>query len=565
MSLHIEGVPVLNVSFQPFPNTLLSSTFCDAHAAIRGNVLLFTTALPGYSSCSSVVKCTIAPALATDVILGLDWVAYLHFAPPTLPSVSSTDQSPPQTFSFGAPSHGHHGSGTLHSEIMNSETLNSENPDIHSLPVSKRTTRKNKRFIPQSPKKDTPTQFFNYVPANSSRESPASAAQPGPSKESVVVHTSVERRGVDAIEQLLLSPNVAANIFSMNSASLSKLLTMHHIEQPSGISATDARQAILTHFCLDLVSALVTPQIPNDIVFPSSQTMTFSVLSLLLSASDDRLPDDRVKMVAACLGLSYSSRVHFHLALGRRRQKLVIDHNSAQPVRDIFERVRNLPQGALLVLAQSHGIRFRKAPTVDQLRTATLRHVGLGTCGIREGYSSYLACSSIESQLEPLVTEPGTAEDPSTLLQINIIRQIAPILRTRPLRRLLELHDVSYKDSDNAKKLRSHLKKFLQRLIRGKCGEDTLTLTGSGRKERARQHARLRKEWPQVIPQHLKEKFLANFSARTNSSTFTLRTKWTSMIKMRKISRNLKKSRNGLILAAQSRRCQWLILPTAVF
>ncbi|KAJ7911941.1 hypothetical protein B0H13DRAFT_1875287 [Mycena leptocephala] len=124
--------------------------------------------------------------------------------------------------------------------------------------------------------------------------------------------------------------------------------------------------------------------------------------------------------------------------------------------------------------------------------------------------------NNFESQFEPFIAQPCT-EDPATLLQIHIVREIAPVLQLRPLRRLLDLHDVIYLESDTVKLLRRHLNKFLERLIRGKYGEDELSLTGFTRKSRAREHARLRKEWPQVVPPHLKRKLLADFKFQISS------------------------------------------------
>jgi hypothetical protein len=190
----------------------------------------------------------------------------------------------------------------------------------------------------------------------------------------------------------------------MNVASLSKLLTMHHIEPPTTFSSDEARHAILCHL---LTGSCVNTCDPEDAerhtchchqfgtVFPSSQAMTFSVLSLLISASDDRLPDIRVEAVTSCLGLTYSSRIDFQQHLGRKRQKLVQVQSAAQSVRSVFDNLENLSKGSLSVIAQTHGIRLGKSPTREQLRYAIVHHLGTGSCTSREGYSSYLACSSI--------------------------------------------------------------------------------------------------------------------------------------------------------------------------
>jgi hypothetical protein len=57
------------------------------------------------------------------------------------------------------------------------------------------------------------------------------------------------------------------------------------------------------------------------------------------------------------------------------------------------------------------------------------------------------------------------------------MREIAPILALRPLRRLLDMHDVSYSQKDKVKELRTKLRKFMTRLQRGKHGDDDVRLT----------------------------------------------------------------------------------------
>ncbi|KAJ7908613.1 hypothetical protein B0H13DRAFT_1878536 [Mycena leptocephala] len=45
---------------------------------VRGNRLLFTTAIPSFSSYSSLVECNISHGLETDVVLDLDWAAHVR-------------------------------------------------------------------------------------------------------------------------------------------------------------------------------------------------------------------------------------------------------------------------------------------------------------------------------------------------------------------------------------------------------------------------------------------------------------------------------------------------------
>jgi hypothetical protein len=117
-----------------------------------------------------------------------------------------------------------------------------------------------------------------------------------------------ERRGVDALERILLSPEPGASFFTMNATSLSKLLTVHHIESPEGLSVDDILGHLLSGSCLSMCDPNAANQYAchcsqYNTVYPSSQAMTFCVISVIISASTDRLPDDRVRFIASCLGL----------------------------------------------------------------------------------------------------------------------------------------------------------------------------------------------------------------------------------------------------------------------
>ncbi|KAJ7035880.1 hypothetical protein C8F04DRAFT_1258517 [Mycena alexandri] len=191
--------------------------------------------------------------------------------------------------------------------------------------------------------------------------------------------------------------------------------------------------------------------------------MAFAALSILISASDDRLPVPHAAVVLSCLGLANASPLHLQRELISRRRQLLREHSSSNPVRVIFESIESLPKGSLLTLAQLHGLRVGERPNMEQLCSSIIHHVGSGLCISREELQSYLACSSVESQLlsSPSAITPGTGEDPATQLQVHMIRQIAPILQLRPLRRLLKLHNIPYKEYVNTKALRKRVKTFL--------------------------------------------------------------------------------------------------------
>ncbi|KAJ6538215.1 hypothetical protein DFH09DRAFT_1090805 [Mycena vulgaris] len=78
------------------------------------------------------------------------------------------------------------------------------------------------------------------------------------------------------------------------------------------------------------------------------------------------------------------------------------------------------------------------------------------------------------AQPPPRHLPPGDNPQPFTLscvrLRYNpaVHSLVCPLLNLKPLRRLLELHNVPYVESDNVKRLRAQLKGFLTRLKNGK-------------------------------------------------------------------------------------------------
>ncbi|KAJ6452695.1 hypothetical protein C8R47DRAFT_1083685 [Mycena vitilis] len=243
-------------------------------------------------------------------------------------------------------------------------------------------------------------------------------------------------------------------------------------------------------------------------VYPNRQSMVFAALSSVLSASDDRLSDDHLHVVCATLGLAFSSR---HTALndiGRRHLGLISQHSASNPVLALFEQLDKLSKGSLVSVAQSHGI--NPSGKRETLRSAIFKHVGTGLCYKDEAQQSHLACASTTSQLTTDYHDEWDHTNPSVRVQIQILKQLSPILKVPSLRRLLGLHDISYVESDKIKVLRKRLKKIIYALHTGK--PTTEYGTGTRRAQHALTEARLRENWPQVIPTHLKERLLANFN-----------------------------------------------------
>ncbi|KAJ6450571.1 hypothetical protein C8R47DRAFT_1230182 [Mycena vitilis] len=249
MSLSIEGLPVLAVRFEPVAVTRVSPSFYRRLTRIRGPQLLFTTAVPSFPTISSVVTCLVE-LVPEDVVLGLDWASHVRehliqagfrlggsfdartfLTHPDHPIRGVVSRSSAVIPSVGiTPASADVGSAHINSETYfetYSETLN---PRAHCVPVVTLSDAARNNFVaPRSEssnvRSDVPgTQFVNFEPPPRQRSPTPPVAIASSSRVPCEVKVSVERRGFDAVDRLLLSPDPALNIFTMNAPSLIKLL-----------------------------------------------------------------------------------------------------------------------------------------------------------------------------------------------------------------------------------------------------------------------------------------------------------------------------------------------------
>ncbi|KAJ7903272.1 hypothetical protein B0H13DRAFT_1882121 [Mycena leptocephala] len=516
MSLLVEGFPVYSVGFAATQRTVLSRRFYDSLQR-RLDRLLFTTTIAPYGTCSTVLHCDVSSSADFDVLLGHDWASLLRDHLITLGHRLSSNLD------------------TWHLFLTMSTNTHAAPPEASTAPELAGSQPPSNSLTSRPPKRSRASSGIKvrqYVPPTGkfSVEQGASFK----SSSSSIRREDVE--GYESLAELLLSTDNEANIFVMPPKPLIKLLNSHHISKPQDLTIAGARHALLAHLLTGVCIATCDPAFRKDhscrckhycSLYSTQQAQSFAVLSILISASEDRLPDFALNLTAECLGLEADERSVILRELNHRRRKLAREHQSSHTARTLFENFDTLNKGTLLSIAQAHGI-VLDHPTSESLRNAISEHVGMGKCITHEGFAPFLGCSSLESEFPPS-TDVSSCDDPSVRLQIQILRQLMPVLKLNPLRRLLELHDVSYVESDRAKKLRQLLKGYLVRLRSGKYPEHQMGMEGTKRRQRAKESARLRKEWPQVVPAHLKTKLLANFNMEISQETlavFTPKT-WT--------------------------------------
>jgi hypothetical protein len=119
---------------------------------------------------------------------------------------------------------------------------------------------------------------------------------------------NVDPDAQDILVNLSLSPKDNLNIFTTAPKSLIKMLNSRHISKPAYLTIADARHALLsllvTGVCCDPVfkEDHSCPCTQLCSVYPCQQATSFAVIGILVSASQDRLPDEAIKIFADCRG-----------------------------------------------------------------------------------------------------------------------------------------------------------------------------------------------------------------------------------------------------------------------
>jgi hypothetical protein len=184
------------------------------------------------------------------------------------------------------------------------------------------------------------------------------------SSSSVVSDQPSELPGIHNVSSFLLSET--ENVFTASGGRIVNFLTMHHLPRTENMTVRTARHALLSHILTG--GCVAACGHPSDAVkhsckcrrmqttFPTANAMSFHALSVLLSASEDRFPDEHVATVATCLGLEDTSRYALNSHLSTRRHNLILRYSSSNTARHLFDSLEGLPKGTLISLSHAHGL-----------------------------------------------------------------------------------------------------------------------------------------------------------------------------------------------------------------
>ncbi|KAJ7182361.1 hypothetical protein C8R43DRAFT_1144248 [Mycena crocata] len=518
MSVFVNGVFALTCSYAPINRTQLSPAYAATLGPYRP-LSLVTVHVGRHGSFSFSLSCDVLAGTPTAIVLGRDWGAFLResllaanyrldrtfdpwqfLSPPDHPLSSPPFpplMPPAPTFEFveNIPARfAQHAAGgppaanpPCHPPAGARQLLN-----IGALARSRNTSALPLPFIvctrvePRQRRAGGPSKVKLYSPAPSATD----------------------------LMGCLTSKIPDTNVFTASRPALERMLRVHHLQPYTDMSVASLRDSILIH----LLSG-------------AQKGMAFAALSILLAASPESFPDRHVEKTGLCLGASHAdslSRTKCYAFLSGRRSQIVAEHSSNNPATAIFDNLERVSKGALQSLVQAHGIQhFGARSSKEDLRVLLITHLGSGSCASHESTPSHLSCASLISQFDLFTAQSeSSVEDINTVLQIQLLRRIYTILPNSALKRLLDLHDVFYAATDKSKELRYRMKRFLYRLRAGKQLDDNPTLfNGAAKEPRAKECQRLRAEWPQVVPDHLKRRILRLFNleiSEKNQATFSI-------------------------------------------
>ncbi|KAJ7894745.1 hypothetical protein B0H14DRAFT_2559164 [Mycena olivaceomarginata] len=155
--------------------------------------------------------------------------------------------------------------------------------------------------------------------------------------------------------------------------------------------------------------------------------------------------------------------------------------------------------------------------------------------------------------------------------QISILTSVVGNLSTRPLRRILEIHNVSFSPDNNVGQLRKHLKAYLKRLRQGKKLDGLKTnwmdQNNLAKTQRSRERATLCNEWPQLVPKSLKERLIQGFGLRISTIElgrgFSVRPAWAAVLAFCRLlpADELRVYREKLRTATTLTKNEWIPVP----
>lgn len=315
------------------------------------------------------------------------------------------------------------------------------------------------------------------------------------------------------------------SVFSSNVNSLRHSLRMHGITSDT-FSLKDCRTLLVRHIftgsCVSGQDNSIHPKQGSrrDLTacryfaadFQHARDMTAAAVDVTLSATEELMPKDNLIKISRDLCLSLESarsiRRQCLNALSRWCRIMTCDGEVQRHHISATDTIRDIDKYSKLeleALAVQHSLVVPPGAKADPIRDIVRKHLAMGSCIPIDENPAPVGCTDAIGSL-PQVDE-ADGDDSRLSLQIRLLASVVDTIKARPLKKLLELHNVPFEPSLSLRKLRNRLRGHINRLIKGK--------QASGSRLLEENRMALSSQWPTLVPSELKDKIVKNFRERT--------------------------------------------------
>ena len=313
---------------------------------------------------------------------------------------------------------------------------------------------------------------------------------------------------------------------------LTHALALHGLFLPE-LDVFGCRDALLSHLfqgaCIHKENSSLSMILdrPSCDVFQSgfmcSRDLSVAAIDSVLAASVSEFPTEFLVYVTRCLGLTVNAGTNNVRHLLKR--SLSVHKKNVEQTGALFEgrnedlnllllkNVDNMRLPSLKATAKQHGLASNHDK--ETLKVNIFRHLSDGRCfgSSMEGCSQIIASS--------VVLNDGISPSSSVSLTTAVLTLIARKGSRRNVERVLKDRGIQFTQGCSLRQLRAVTKKYVTRLNKGKAVEN---IRMEATRKRTNSIKQIRDQWPQLVPQRLKDKIVDLFKEQTSSAALSVST-----------------------------------------
>jgi hypothetical protein len=382
---------------------------------------------------------------------------------------------------------------------------------------------------------------YSESPTSFTAESPVAGPSHQQSAYPVTTETYI-RPDVDMLQDIFLSnfrSGVRCSVFCNELRILKHSLKIHAIPAEH-MSIKECQIALIHHLLMgDCVSRCTDKDIETPYTdrtaclcvanrFESAEDQGKAALNIILNADPNFLSIHRLILIAESFGIKSdfpkaNMRRQISEVLKKRVVRGLISNRSSVSMESALVDMEGLPKASLISNAAHHGISLSDGVKRDDIQNLIMKHITQGNCLQKSDSASFDGCSRVRDAIyESEDMLPSTSDYSLNDLQVRILSS-RPVksLTLRPLRRILQLHGVSFPPDARLSRLRRELRKFITRLRKGKRSEERRNQENINYANFLRDKNKLIEEWPRPVSRHLKDKVLKLFRDQTSKDALS--------------------------------------------